>query len=127
VAHVTEYHGHWRRYREFLAISLGYESVAVLLASSLIILGAPVFARGIIEGLSDGASSFVKLFPGYFADKFGKRTGCRKCRILSHGFWMFVIYGDLWQTGAIPGSEKNAKRTLIRLRSPGRWAIDYDF
>ncbi len=52
---------------------LGYESVTVLLPSFLIILGAPVFALGIIEGLSDGASSFVKLFSGYFADKLGKR------------------------------------------------------
>jgi len=88
---------------------LGYESVTVLLPSFLIILGAPVFALGIIEGLSDGASSFVKIFSGYFADKLGKRTGCRKCRILSHGFWMFVIYGDLWQTGAIPGSDKTLR------------------
>jgi len=52
---------------------LGYESVTVLLPSFLILLGAPVFALGIIEGLSDGASSFVKLFSGYFADKLGKR------------------------------------------------------
>jgi MFS family permease len=52
---------------------LGYESVTVLLPSFLIILGAPVFALGIIEGLSDGVSSFVKLFSGYFADKLGKR------------------------------------------------------
>jgi MFS family permease len=52
---------------------LGYETVTVLLPSFLIILGAPVYALGVIEGLSDGASSFVKLFSGYFADKLGKR------------------------------------------------------
>jgi len=52
---------------------LGYESVTVLLPSFLIILGPPIFALGIIEGLSDGASSFVKLFSGYFADKLGRR------------------------------------------------------
>jgi len=52
---------------------LGYETVTVLLPSFLIMLGAPVFALGIIEGMSDGASSFVKLFSGYFADKLGKR------------------------------------------------------
>ena len=52
---------------------LGYESVTVLLPSFLILLGAPVYALGIIEGLSDGASSFVKLFSGYFADKLGRR------------------------------------------------------
>jgi MFS family permease len=54
---------------------LGYETVTVLLPSFLIILGAPVYALGVIEGLSDGASSFVKLFSGYFADKLGKRRG----------------------------------------------------
>lgn len=43
---------------------LGYETVTVLLPSFLIILGAPVYALGVIEGLSDGASSFVKLFSG---------------------------------------------------------------
>jgi MFS family permease len=52
---------------------LGYETVTVLLPSFLIILGAPVYALGVIEGLSDGASSFVKLFSGYFADNLGKR------------------------------------------------------
>jgi MFS family permease len=52
---------------------LGYESVTVLLPSFLIMLGAPVYALGVIEGLSDGASSLVKLFSGYFADKLGKR------------------------------------------------------
>jgi MFS family permease len=52
---------------------LGYEAVTVLLPSFLIVLGAPVYALGIIEGLSDGASSFVKLFSGYLADKLGKR------------------------------------------------------
>jgi len=52
---------------------LGYETVTVLLPSFLILLGAPVYALGVIEGFSDGASSFVKLFSGYFADKLGKR------------------------------------------------------
>lgn len=52
---------------------LGYESVTVLLPSFPIILGAPVYALGIIEGLSDGASSFVKLFSRYFADTMGRR------------------------------------------------------
>ena len=53
--------------------NLGYEAVTVLLPSFLILLGAPVYALGIIEGLSDGASSFVSFFSGYFADKLGKR------------------------------------------------------
>lgn len=52
---------------------LGHEAVTVLLPSFLILIGAPVYALGVIEGVSDGASSFVKLISGYFADKLGKR------------------------------------------------------
>lgn len=52
---------------------LSHEAVTVLLPSFLIVLGAPVYALGVIEGISDGASSFVKLFSGYFSDKMGKR------------------------------------------------------
>jgi len=52
---------------------LSHEAVTVLLPSFLIVLGAPVYALGVIEGISDGASSFVKLLSGYFSDKLGKR------------------------------------------------------
>jgi MFS family permease len=84
---------------------LGYESVTVLLPSFLIVLGAPVFALGIIEGLSDGASSFVKLFSGYFADKLGKRrefalegsvaTAIFPAIIAIAGSWYVVLAGRL--------------------------------
>lgn len=52
---------------------LSHEAVTVLLPSFLILIGAPVYALGLIEGISDGASSFVKLASGHFADKTGKR------------------------------------------------------
>jgi len=52
---------------------LGQEAVTVLLPSFLVALGAPAYALGIIEGVSDGLSSFVKLFSGYYSDKLGKR------------------------------------------------------
>jgi MFS family permease len=84
---------------------LGYESVTVLLPSFLIILGAPVYALGIIEGLSDGASSFVKLFSGYYADKLGKRrefalggsvaTAVFPAIIAVAGSWIGVLVGRL--------------------------------
>ncbi|MGB7788200.1 MFS transporter [Methanoregula sp.] len=84
---------------------LGYESVTVLLPSFLILLGAPVFALGIIEGLSDGASSFVKLFSGYFADKLGRRrdfalggsvaTAVFPAIIAVAGSWYLVLAGRL--------------------------------
>ncbi len=37
----------------------GHEAVTVLLPSFLATLGAPVYALGLIEGLSDGLSSFA--------------------------------------------------------------------
>jgi MFS family permease len=52
---------------------LSHEAVTVLLPSFLVLIGAPVYALGVIEGVSDGASSFVKLLSGHFADKRGKR------------------------------------------------------
>ena len=50
-----------------------HEIVTVFLPSFLIMLGAPVYALGLVEGVSDGLSSFVKLFSGYYADKLEKR------------------------------------------------------
>jgi len=82
---------------------LGYETVTVLLPSFLILLGAPVYALGIIEGLSDGASSFVKLFSGYYADKLGKRrefaligsvaTAIFPAILAAAGSWLVVLAG----------------------------------
>ena len=50
-----------------------HEAVTVLLPAFLIALGAPAYALGVIEGVSDGLSSFVKLFSGYYSDRLGKR------------------------------------------------------
>lgn len=52
---------------------LSHEAVTVLLPSFLILIGAPIYTLGLIEGISDGASSFVKLLSGHFSDKRGKR------------------------------------------------------
>jgi MFS family permease len=99
---------------------LGYESVTVLLPSFLIILGAPVYALGVIEGLSDGASSFVKLFSGYFADKLGKRrefalggsvaTAVFPAIIAIAGSWYVVLAGRLigWIGKGIRGPSRDA-------------------
>lgn len=99
---------------------LGYEAVTVLLPSFLIILGAPVYALGIIEGLSDGASSFVKLFSGYYADKMGKRrefalggsvaTALFPAIIAIAGSWYLVLAGRLfgWIGKGIRGPSRDA-------------------
>lgn len=51
----------------------GHEAVTVILPAFLVTLGIGPAALGIIEGLSDGASSFTKLGSGYYADKTGKK------------------------------------------------------
>jgi len=51
----------------------GHEMVTAVLPFFLITIGAGPEALGVIEGFSDGASSFVKSFSGYLSDKIGKR------------------------------------------------------
>ena len=70
---------------------LGHEAVTVLLPSFLIALGAPVYALGIIEGISDGASSFVKLLSGYFSDKLGKRKTFALAGYVATGIFPAVV------------------------------------
>ena len=82
---------------------LGHEAVTVLLPSFLIVLGAPVYALGLIEGISDGASSFVKLLSGYLSDKLGKRrefalagyvaTGIFPAIVAVAVTWPMVLFG----------------------------------
>ncbi|MCW4044818.1 MAG: hypothetical protein NWE94_04800 [Candidatus Bathyarchaeota archaeon] len=51
----------------------GHEMVTAVLPFFLAALGAGPEALGLIEGFSDGASSFVKSFSGYLSDRIGKR------------------------------------------------------
>jgi len=51
----------------------GHEMVTAVLPFFLAAIGAGPEALGLIEGFSDGASSFVKSFSGYLSDKIGKR------------------------------------------------------
>lgn len=48
---------------------LGHEAATAALPGLLILLGAPPVALGLIEGLSDGLSSFAKLAGGWWADR----------------------------------------------------------
>ena len=51
----------------------GHEMATAILPLFLISIGAPASALGIIEGVSDGISSFVKLGAGWFSDRVGRR------------------------------------------------------
>src|SRR5271154_1344178 len=47
----------------------GHEAATAILPAFLASLGAPAFALGVIEGVSDGLSSFAKLAGGLIADR----------------------------------------------------------
>src|SRR5579863_10545665 len=55
----------------------GHEAATAILPAFLASLGAPAYALGIIEGVSDGLSSFAKLAGGWIADRptFRKPVG----------------------------------------------------
>ena len=55
----------------------GHEAATAILPAFLASLGAPAVALGIIEGVSDGLSSFAKLAGGWIADRppWRKPTG----------------------------------------------------
>jgi MFS family permease len=55
----------------------GHEAATAILPAFIASLGAPAYALGVIEGVSDGLSSFAKLAGGWVADrpKLRKPTG----------------------------------------------------
>lgn len=52
---------------------LGHEAGTAILPLFLAALGAPAFALGVIEAVSDGLSSFTKLFGGWLGDRVRRR------------------------------------------------------
>src|SRR5271156_5632180 len=55
----------------------GHEAATSILPAFLASIGAPAFALGVIEGVSDGLASFAKLAGGWLADRptWRKPTG----------------------------------------------------
>jgi Sugar phosphate permease len=68
----------------------GHEMVTSVLPFFLAVIGAGPGALGLIEGFSDGASSFVKSFSGYLSDKIGKRKP-----ILDIGYFLTGVFTPL--------------------------------
>ncbi len=56
-----------------LLCDAGHEMATAVLAGFLTVIGAPVFSLGIIEGVADAMSSFVKLGAGWWSDRIGHR------------------------------------------------------
>jgi len=83
-----------------------HEIITVFLPSFLIMLSAPVYALGVIEGVSDGLSSSAKLFSGYYADRLKKRKEFSLLGYTATAFfplilviansWPVVLVGRAW-------------------------------
>jgi MFS family permease len=81
----------------------GHEMATAVLAGFLAVLGAPVYALGLIEGVSDALSSFVKLGAGWWSDRLGHRkaivttgyalTGTAKALFALALGWPLVLVG----------------------------------
>ena len=98
----------------------GHETVTVLLPSFLASMGAPAIALGLIEGASDGLSSFAKLLSGFYADKLGKHkeiavlgyiaTGIFPAIVAVASTWPLVLLGRAfgWLGRGIRGPPRDA-------------------
>lgn len=81
----------------------GHEMATAVLAGFLAVLGAPPYALGVIEGVADALSSFVKLGAGWWSDRLGHRkaivtagyalTGGAKALFAAAAGWPLVLVG----------------------------------
>jgi len=97
-----------------------HEMATAILPGFLATIGAPPSALGIIEGVSDAISSFVKLGAGWISDKFGHRknlanfgyllTGLAKALFAFAQTWHLVLAGRMigWFGRGIRGPIRDA-------------------
>jgi len=97
-----------------------HEMATAILPGFLATIGAPPSALGIIEGVSDAISSFVKLVAGWISDKFGHRknlanfgyllTGLAKALFAFAQTWHLVLAGRMigWFGRGIRGPIRDA-------------------
>ena len=67
---------------------MGHEMTTAILPMFLATLGGTAATLGLIEGIADASSSFVKLWMGYYSDKIGKRKP-----IASVGYFITALKG----------------------------------
>lgn len=99
---------------------LGHEAQSTLLPSFLAALGCPPLALGAIEGVTDAASSFMKLGAGWISDRLPRRkpfvvagyaaTGLASGLIALAQGWPLILGGKLfgWLGRGIRGPLRNA-------------------
>lgn len=106
-----------------LLADAGYEMANAVLPSFLATIGVSAAALGVIEGVADATSSFVKLGVGWFSDRLGHRkpitvggyflTGVAKALFaFAHG-WPLILVGRLvgWFGKGIRGPLRDALLT----------------
>ncbi len=81
----------------------GHEMATAVLPGFLSVIGAPPSALGLIEGVADAVSSFVKLWGGWVSDRLGHRkllttggyflTGISKSVFAFAASWHLVLVG----------------------------------
>ena len=79
----------------------GHEMATTILPAFLTLIGAPASALGLIEGVADALSSFVKLLSGWYGDRVARRkplvvlgyalTGIGTGLLALAGSWPFVL------------------------------------
>ena len=84
-----------------------HETSTTVLPAFLALIGAPPAALGLIEGVSDAVSSFVKLGGGWIADRFGHRKAIITCGYLltgiSQAVFAFALTWHLVMAGRVVG------------------------
>ena len=113
-----------------LLCDAGHEMATAVLAGFLTVIGAPVYSLGIIEGMADAMSSFVKLGAGWWSDRLGHRkaittagyalTGGAFVLFAVAASWPLVLVGRVvaWFGRGIRGPLRNAM--LAESIAPGR-------
>jgi len=99
---------------------MGHEMATAILPMFLGTIGASAAALGVIEGVADAVSSFVKLGAGYFSDKSGRRkpiavmgyvlTGIAKGSFALATSWVHILIGRIvgWLGRGIRGPVRDA-------------------
>ena len=82
---------------------VAHEMATAVLPGFLAVIGAPPSALGLIEGISDAVSSFVKLWGGWISDRLGHRktlttvgyflTGLAMALFAFASTWVLVLVG----------------------------------
>lgn len=103
----------------FLA-DASYEMATAVLAGFLTALGAPPYALGVIEGVADAVSSWIKLGAGWWSDRLGRRkllavvgyglTGVSKALFALAQVWSLVLCGRVlgWLGRGLRGPPRDA-------------------